>query len=529
MSKNAYFRVRIENSQTFLDLYGATDGGEELVTSEVSNYLSSRNISFDLVALDRAVKENSDVSIKLEDEEHAVEAGSVNLTVSDDKMTAYARFYPPFKGGTEMIEADIISDLKFNGIKYGTNKEAIETFLSKREYCKTFEIAIGLPVTEGSDAEITYLFNTDLSGRPAVNEDGSVDFHNLNTVCHINAGDELAKMKPAVNGRAGMTVLGEIIKPRDVKKAKFQYGKNIAISEDGLTMISEITGLVNLVDEHVFVSNIMEVNDVDASTGDIDFDGGILVRGDVKTGYRVKATGDIEIKGAVENSYVEAGGQIIVARGINGNSKGTLKARTNVISKYIQNAIVIAGGYVETDCVIHSDIVAGTRVCVQGRKGFINGGSVRARDEVEVKTLGSAMGTDTTIEVGTDPALRDKYNFLKKEMAEISKSLAQNEPLAVALIAKIKAGTRMSPDQIKQAQELAKLVQSQKEKLKNDMEEMSVLEISLDAESEAIVRVTGVAHPGAIISISGATLTLKTEYQYCRFRREGADVVMVAI
>lgn len=529
MGRNAYFQLRNDDNKLYIDFYAATDNGEELTTSEVSNYLNSKAIVFDIVTLDKAIKANKDISVKLADEEHIIESGSTVITVSDDKMTAYARFYPPFKGGAEMTADDVLSDMKFNGIKYGTDKEAVNEFVSKREYCKTYEVAHGLPVTEGSDAEITYLFNTDLTGRPAVNEDGSVDFHNLNTVCHIKAGDELAKMKPAVNGHAGMTVLGEMIKPRDVKKLKFQYGKNITISEDGLTMISDITGHVNLVDDHVFVSNVMEVNDVDASTGDIDFDGGILVRGDVKSGYTIKATGDIEIKGAVENALVESGGQIIVERGINGNSKGTLKAKTNVISKYIQNAVVIAGGYVETDCAIHSDIVAGTRVCVQGRKGFINGGSVRARNEVEVKTLGSAMGTDTSIEVGTDPALRDKYNNLKKESAELTKELAKNEPLAVALLTKIKSGARMAPDQIKQAQELVKLVQTQKAQLQKDIEELGILEVSLDGESDAVVRVTGVAHPGAIISINGATLTLKTEYHYCRFKREGADVVMVAI
>ena len=529
MGKNAYFQISVEEKEVFLNIYAASDGGKILTTNEVANYLTVKNIPFDLVKLDAVLKDNEDKRIKLADGDRPIESAMCNITVSDDKMTAYARIYPPFAGGKPATADEIASDLKLNGIKYGTDKEMIDRFVSHPAYCTTFVVAKGLPVTEGEDAVIDYHFNTDLSGRPAQNEDGSVDFHNLNTVCQVQEGDVLATMKPAVNGRAGMNVLGEILKPREVKKLKFAYGNNISVSEDGLSLITNVTGLVNLVEEKVFVSNVMEVNDVDASTGDIDFDGGVLIRGDVKTGYRVKATGDIDIKGAVENAEVISGGQIVVARGINGNSTGTLKAEGNVICKYIQNARVFAGGYVETDCVIHSEIVAGTRICVQGKKGFINGGSVRAKTEIEVKTLGSEMGTMTSVEVGVDPIMRDEYNRLKKEVADLQKSLAQNEPLAVALITKLKSGQRMSPEQKQQAMDLAKLVTDQKNTITNNTLRIGELEVALDMESTAVLRVTGKAYPGVVISISGATLNLKTEYHFCRFIREGADVVMAAM
>lgn len=529
MGKNAYFQVEITDGQVILNFYPAQDGGEELKTNEVANYLSLKNLPYDLVALDNAIK-GPNGKIKLCDGSPIIESESISVTVAEDKMTAYARFYPPFKDGTIKNEADIISDLKLYGVKFGTNKEEIAAFIANREYCKTYVVANGMPITEGKDAVIHYNFKTDLTGRPAQNEDGSVDYHNLDNICRVSAGDVLATMEPAVNGRAGMNVLGEILKARDVKRLKLQHGNNITVSEDGLTMTSEIDGLVNLVEDKVFVSNILEVNDVDASTGDINFNGGVLVRGDVKTGYKVIANGDIEVKGAVENAYVEStAGQVIVARGINGMAQGTLKASGNILCKYIQNAKVFAGGYVESDCIINSEVVASTRVCVQGKKGFITGGVVRAGTEIEVKTLGSEMGSDTTVEVGTDPAMRDRYNRLKKEIAEYSKSVAQNEPLAVALITKIKSGARTSPEQLKQAQVLAKMVSEQKEAIANNTKEMGLLEIELDKESDAVLRVTGVAYPGANILISGATLMLKTEYHYCRFKKEGADVRMVAI
>ena len=528
MSKNAYFQIEVENKQVFLKIVKAVDGGANLATNEVANYLASKNLPFDLASLDAFIKGGKG-RLKLCDGEPILESEGIVINVSEDKMSAYCRFYAPFTGGAVKNEEDIISDLKLRGVKFGIVEETVKHFLATREYCKTYVIAKGRPVEEGSDAFINYLFETNLSAKPAMNEDGSVDYHNLNTVCHVMAGDELAKMTPAVVGTPGMNVFGETIKPRDVKNVKFQFGNNIEISEDGLTLISKVNGHVNLVEDKVFVSSVYDINNVDASTGDVEFNGDILIRGDVKTGYRVKSTGSIEIKGAVENAYVEAGGNIVVARGINGMANGTLKAEGNILCKYIQNAKVYAGGYIESDCSINSEVVASEYVRIQGKKGFITGGIVRAGKEIEVKSLGSDMGADASVEVGTDPAVRDRYARLQKEVAEFTKSVAQNEPVAVALIQRIKSGQRVSPEQLKMAQDIAKQVSEQKEAIKRDTQELAVLEIEMDKESDAVVRVTGVAYPGSTVTISGAMLYLKTEYHYCRFKKENSEVRMVAM
>ena len=134
---------------------------------------------------------------------------------------------------------------------------------------------------------------------------------------------------------------------------------------------------------------------VDPSTGNIEYDGNVLVNGNVCTNFSVKAKGDVEVKGVVEGATVEAGGNITIARGMNGMGKGVLKCDGNVIAKFIENSDIEAGGYVETGSIMHSNVVAGSEIHVQGKKGFISGGKVTATTLIETRILGSDMGTST--------------------------------------------------------------------------------------------------------------------------------------
>lgn len=60
----------------------------------------------------------------------------------------------------------------------------------------------------------------------------------------------------------------------------------------------------------------------------------------------------------IEGACIEAGGNIIIARGMNGMAKGILKAGGNIVAKFLENATVSAGGYVNTESILHSNVTA---------------------------------------------------------------------------------------------------------------------------------------------------------------------------
>ena len=59
---------------------------------------------------------------------------------------------------------------------------------------------------------------------------------------------------------------------------------------------------------------------VDFSTGSINFLGDINIKGDVLSGFTVRAMGNIHVDGVIEaGSAVEAGGDLVVVKGILGD------------------------------------------------------------------------------------------------------------------------------------------------------------------------------------------------------------------
>lgn len=188
-------------------------------------------------------------------------------------------------------------------------------------------------------------------------------------------------------------------------------------------------GHVSLVEGKVFVSDVYEVENVDLSTGNIDFEGSVQVNGNVSSNFVIRAGGNVIISGVVEGAYIEAGGNIIIARGMNGMAKGTLKAGGNIVAKFLENATASAGGYVSTESILHSNVIAATEIQVTGKRGFITGGHVRAGQKIEVKTLGAMLGAPTVVEVGVDPEKKAEYMKMQKEVSEIVKNIRSLQPI----------------------------------------------------------------------------------------------------
>lgn len=526
--RNGYFQLQFTDSASFVTLYPPEDGGEPISVDELRDYLTSKGMgAVDIVALKKIVDSiTAPQNIKIADRKGIPTAESMKVTISSDKMKAICRFYPFSTLGAALTLDDIKKELAFRGVKKGIDEQAISAFLSDKHYCTDYCLAEGLAPTNGSDATIEYFFNTDPNLKPKLNDDGSVDFFALSAISVVNAGDKLAKLTPEVSGEPGYNVVGDVIKPREVKKLSLKYGRDIEISDDGLEIFSKVSGHASLVEGKVFVENVYEVSDVDTSTGNIDYAGDVCVLGNVKTGFCVKAEGNVEVRGVVESCMIEAVGNVTIARGMNGMSKGVIIAGGNVVSKFLENTTVKAGGYVHSEAILHSDITAKGEVTVTGKKGFITGGVVRTPMTVSAKTIGSTMGVATEIEVGTDPKLKMRVNSLNQEVANIRKQIEQTQPVFVTFSQKIKSGEKLRPEQILYFKQISAQYQELQKKLNETLEELEELMEIMDEvpETEACVKVSEFAYPGTKLTISETTTTLTKPVQHSRFVRDGADV-----
>ncbi len=525
--RHSYFQIINEENKTSLKI---VRGETPLMVTEVADYLTQHQIPFELKEINRAILNVKDCAvIELCRQKSRPIPEELHINVSADKMQAYGRFYPPSNDGACTDREEIISDLKFKGIVYGMDETVISGFLEERCYCENLVLAVGNEPRQGQDAYVEYLFNTDLKARPTLKEDGSVDFFQLNIINHVKAGDCLAVLHPEDPGDDGHDVYGNVVKPRSVKKEVIHFGRNIKLSENRKEIYSEVDGHVTLVDGKVFVSNVMEVENVDISTGDIDYEGNVQVNGNVCSNFKINARGNVEVRGVVEGAEITAEGNVTIARGVNGMAKGVIRAGGNVIAKFIENATVEAKGYVETGSILHSHVTAGTEVRVGGKKGFITGGYVGATNLIDVKTLGAELGANTIVEIGINPDTKRRYHELEEQLKQDRKVISMAQPVLDAAKAKIISGTKLPPEQVKYIQDLSNAVTVKKKGLDLLEKEMRNLEELMNVSEDAQIVVRDKVYPGTKIVITDVSKMIKTEAQYCRFIKSKGDVALVGM
>ncbi len=528
---NGYFRLVNREGASSLKLFPPTGDGKPVDVGDVVEYLTMKDYACDLPALKRAVEraKNEKQEISLGNETRFPERECYKLRIGPDKMRAFVKFYAASEGGENMTAEEMMKDLKLRGIKCGIRTEAIEGFFAKRNYLEEILVAEGREPVQGKHAFIEYKFNTDKKVKPTLKEDGSVDFFHLNILNHCNKGDMLAVLHPEVQGEPGEDLAGNRIAPAEVRKETLKYGRNIEISKDRTVLTAQADGHVELVEGSVFVSDELMVENVDNSTGNIDYEGNVQINGNVATNFQVKAKGDIVVKGVVEGAQLTAGGNIIIARGMNGMGRGVLKADGNIVAKFLENATAEAEGYVTSESILHSRVTAGGEVNVDGRRGFITGGKVSARGNIHVKTLGSEMGADTIVEVGTDPKLKARINQLQKQIGEDTKLLQTVQPTLLSAKQKLARGAKLSPEQIQQVQSMAALNKQKIEAIAAAESEIEELHKQTLGSSDTVVFVKGEVYPGTRICIGDVSMVVQKTAHYCRFIRERGDVKMAPL
>ncbi|MCR5665772.1 MAG: FapA family protein [Eubacterium sp.] len=450
----------------------------------------------------------------------------MNVYIPGDAMSAVCTFAAPSEGGKEMTEEDIKKVLAENGVVYGIKEDTIQRFLAEKNYEEEYIFAVGTDMVQGKNGEITYHISASQEITPKMNQDGTVDYKELNLLNSVEPGYVLASMTMPQSGTDGKNVRGEVIPAVNGKPAVFSFGKNIKISEDGTKLLSEITGNASIVGSKVFVSEVLEVAaDVDLSTGNIDFVGSVHVHGNVKGGFCIKAKGEVIVDGVVEDAIIHCGGNVIVKQGIHGMERGEIITKGNICAKFIESATVSAGGVIESESILHSQVDAKEFINLIGKKGLLIGGRVQTTGSISAMTIGNEMGTATLIEIGFDPKMKKEYDEIRVRKKDIKESLESAAMIVSNYKMKTKKGVQLTEDQTKEFKQTLQKLQFQ-QKLLTDMEkkEEDIKEL-LKKQTSAGVSVTGTVYPGTTIAIKDVSLTLKAKEDHTKFVSDGGEII----
>lgn len=381
---------------------------------------------------------------------------STTLPVADEKlfveflnndMVAAVRFAPPINGGATFDEQQIYEALQSSEVVFGVDNSLIDLLSQSREYFKSYEIAFGKPAINGIDGKLQFFFDTKKKvSKPKVMDNGNVDFMNLDLIQKTNSGEELVKSVEPTPGINGVDVKGTTIYAKPGKPAaKLPKGKNVIISEDESQLFSGIDGQIQFENNKLSVLPILEINsDVDLSTGNIDFNGAVAIKGGVRENFSVKARGVIEITGTVEGAIIQSDSDIILNSGVMGAEKAEITAQGNLFAKFIDSAKVKVAGDISADSIMHSDIECNGSIILDGKNGLLVGGTTWVVDKVVANEVGSTMATRTLINIGKTPSLGETGDALFKEVDKIKFKIQKLDKIIDTLKA---IGPNIQPEQ----------------------------------------------------------------------------------
>jgi len=344
---------------------------------------------------------------------------AINVTVSTDALEGYVtiRTPPRTKVPRTMVDEAIAKE----GIIQGIDNDKID------ELCEPSGVR-GHPVTiasgrrpgAGRRASIEFFFDTDPKPKLRQRKNGKVDYRETGVIQQIEKGGLLALKTPAATGDEGISVTGKVIKGKPGKDAILQRGSGTKFEdEEKCRLVAAMSGCAQLhKDGVVEVSNEYIVNsDIDYKTGNIRFDGTVIVKGNVKSGFSVIATGDLEIAGIVEDANIYCGRNLLVKGGFVGSGKGVCRVFGETHIKFLENQTVYGNGdiYVAEE-IVHGRVYSRGQVFVKFGKGAIIGGEVYGREGIEAKILGNIHYLKTKLIVGQDSQMDDAMEKIEKLM-----------------------------------------------------------------------------------------------------------------
>ena len=525
---DGYFNLIDEKDGYYVEIFAPGMNGKPVRIEMIEETLKLKGIqSYNLAAILEGIKSNDNVLVKITDKYiDSTYAGDkkYKVEVSEDLMKATITFYPG-EGEYEVSVEELERDLRSRNVFFGIRMDLLKEIAKKRDYNKPYLIAEGIAPVDPVPGYVEYKFKTLQDFVPEIDDQGNVNYKKLSVVSTVQEGSILAELVQTIDGIAGKNLSGGTIPEKKGKPVRIKFGKNTRLSEDRNTLYAERNGLVKVLDGKIFVNDVYEVpNNVGPSTGDINFTGSVIVHGNVINSFTVKATGDIEIMGVVEGASVISGGNITLHSGIQGMGKGYVECAGDLQTKFIEQANVVCGGNLHSEAILHSTVTCKGEIKVEGKKGMISGGSVRATTAVYSKTIGSHMGTATEIEVGVDPLIFEEYNELRKSLPKMIEEADKLEKVIALLNKRKEVSGDLEEDKVEMYKSAVRNKVFLTNKISNSQKRIEELQIEVEQRHTGVVKVLGVIYPGVRVGIGNVYYHVKDQLQYVQLYKDGADV-----
>jgi len=398
----------------------------------------------------------------------------VKIEISNDKLQA--RLSIDEKKSAFPSQQDILAALKQAGVVHGIDEKLVERIARDRKPVQNVVCARSNAQTNDG---IEWKIDISAFNKPQITELNRADFKRPLLFIPVYENQVLAVKSDSPL----LTVTGQEISSANTQ-TRFPAGRNTHISADGLTLYADIKGSAFFEDGLLHVDRVYHVRgDVNYGTGNIKFDGPVVIDGDVRSGFRVEARDSIYIGGNVEaaNIYSQKG-DITVQYGIVGQNRAKILAGGNLTCGYIQDATIgVRKDVIVQHYIINGQISAGGKIDVTQNEGLIRGGSLTAEKGIAAKEAGSHRNVFTELKLRnySENQNQNKLWELSRARSELMlRYTSLKKRVAFLQVLQKQAGT-LAPEKQSELRHLDEEVK----RLENKINEFSRQEMELQKEA----------------------------------------------
>lgn len=446
-------------------------------------------------------------------------ASKTTVSISEDSMSAALSLAPP-QDMPYTVES-LVTLLGEHNIKQGINLASLQRIIRKEIYNEAVVVARGKDAVNGTDGFFTFHFNTEQNDhRPTILPDGSVDYFNNASYEFAKEEQLLAEYTPATPGEYGYTVTGKLIIPNRGKDLAVLRGRGFRITEDKKKYFATCNGQIQYENNKISIINCLSITkDLDISVGNINFDGNVEIMGNIIPNMIVRATGYVKVNGYVEAASIYAGGDVVLAKGIQGGGVSYIEAGGDVFAPFFESTTIKCKGCLNSNHILNCDVTAEDSVLLSGKRGLILGGITRALRYIDATAAGNKAELPTKLILGVDSEIIKKYGDTMQSIAKVKLEIAALKKNLVIF----EEQHQTEHYTYKMLQKAIKLKEHDLESLTDELNECNrVIEIA----SYACVGLRGTVYPGTSIFINAEKHQVKEEQHQVTFRLRDRKIIM---
>lgn len=458
----------------------------------------------------------------------------VSVSPTVDKLQALLTTTRAY-GGMPVTEERVLEAVKKARIEPSMlRKDAIAGALSGPPVTNVV-IAEGVAPRSGVDSRIEILVDLDSEATgPREREGGRVDHYSVRDFLIVDEATHLMRRYPATKGVPGRDVLGKPITARDGKDhplPKEMPGVR-PHEEDAELMVADYKGHPVLIPGGIRVDKTLVMEHVDLRTGNVDFDGSVLVKGDVAAGVTVKATGDITVKGTVENAFVLAGSSLLIARGFTGSDSAMQGGKREVRGEagadfqagFAAGVKIRAGGNVVVkEYLNHCETLARAQIRVgqTGGRGLVVGGTCHGCQGVQARVLGTMANVPTEVRAGPHEQLDEAREEVLNERQDLVERLDQ---LKAMLANMTDPETQAEGERQNLIDKVRRTIEDFERRMAEVEGRLSHVAAELASAVQAVIVCNQRIYPGVSIELGGEAMTIRTEGSGGRFACQDGEI-----